>query len=63
MRRSWLNEIVTVHGTPIRKTARSVRRCKTRTKSARIFVLLINGRPLRPADLSNLHASMRFIQI
>ena len=27
------------------------------------FVLFMNGRPLRPADLSNLHASMRFIQI
>ena len=41
---------MTVQGTPIRKTARSVRRCKTRTKFACSFVLFIKGRPLRPAD-------------
>ena len=27
------------------------------------FVLLINGRPLRPADLTNFYASMKFVQI
>ena len=34
-----------------------------RASLLRNFVLFMNGRPLRPADLSNLHASMRFIQI
>ena len=30
-------------------------------KFARNFVLFMNGRPLRPADLSNLYASMKFV--
>jgi hypothetical protein len=34
-----------------------------RASLLRNFVLFMNGRPLRPADLSNLHASMRFVQI
>ena len=29
----------------------------------RNFVLLINGRPLRPADLTNFYASMKFVKI
>ena len=29
----------------------------------RNFVLFMNGRPLRPADLSNFYASMKFVQI
>ena len=32
-------------------------------KFARNFVLFMNGRPLRPADLSNFYASMKFVQI
>ena len=35
----------------------------TANKFARNFVLLMNGRPLRHADLSNFHASMKFVQI
>ena len=34
-----------------------------RASLLRSFVLFINGRPLRPADLSNFHASMKFVQI
>ena len=30
-------------------------------KFARNFVLFMNGRPLRPADLSNFYASMKFV--
>ena len=35
----------------------------TANKFARNFVLFMNGRPLRPADLSNFYASMKFVQI
>ena len=35
----------------------------TENKFARNFVLFMNGRPLRPADLSNFYASMKFVQI
>ena len=35
----------------------------TANKLARNFVLFMNGRPLRPADLSNFYASMKFVQI
>ena len=34
-----------------------------RASLLRNFVLFMNGRPLRPADLSNFYASMKFVQI
>ena len=34
-----------------------------RASLLRNFVLFMNGRPLRPADLSNFYASMKLVQI
>ena len=34
-----------------------------RASLLRNFVLFMNGRPLRPADLTNFYASMKFVQI
>ena len=68
-----------VHGVRLRKTfgvmvssADQFRYCSLDTHSQnrtfrasllRNFVLFMNGRPLRPADLSNFYASMKFVQI
>ena len=68
-----------VHGVRLRKTfgvmvssADQFRYCSLDTHSQnrtfrasllRNFVLFMNGHPLRPADLSNFYASMKFVQI